>query len=413
MTAQLALINQLGIAMASDTLTSRHENSGDTKTYPASSKMFEVGPNHKVVVAHCGTTVIGRAHWRMLMSEWTLSLKDPLPSVEAYVGDFIEWLESNAPSLHFDEASMVSDVLSSEFISILSEDFEGFQGIVKAFEDSGKTADVASFERKLEEKLSQVTRSRYDGRRKYDDFTKSSGKKLLSSLKVNPIEVFRSVLLDDDSSVTFSSNFGSIIEGLALSCLEAFDPSNIDVSLNFVGFGTQERLGRNVTLDINSFYGGKLRCKISVFGDSDPKAYPAWHVFAQREAIMKFLTGMDSNLRDLIMSSAYDAIIEDAAIKPQADVFIEKISKGIDARLQENYVTPMMATLGALGIGGLTRLADMLVRMEALRSASLEGEATVGGYVESLSITRSDGVVWHRRMSVDIHSLEDSTNVFA
>jgi len=56
--------------------------------------------------------------------------------------------------------------------------------------------------------------------------------------------------------------------------------------------------------------------------------------------------------------------------------------------LMERFAHPLGETIDTLGIGSLTRFADMLVRIQSLRSASLTAEATVGGFIESLEITR-------------------------
>ena len=55
MTSQIVLINQMGIGVASDTLMTSG-GSGGKKTTPSSNKIYEVGPDHSVVVLHNGET---------------------------------------------------------------------------------------------------------------------------------------------------------------------------------------------------------------------------------------------------------------------------------------------------------------------------------------------------------------------
>ena len=412
MTSQIALMNQLGIAVASDTLTSRHESSGDTKTYPASSKLYEVSPAHKVVIAHCGTTKLASSHYRMLLSEWALTLPEPLAHVEDYAKSFISWVEANAASLYFDEEQLVGYSLQREFGKLLALDAQNFGQLVGTYLSSEGKADLAAFETELSKLLTAVTSARYT-MDPYEDLNKTSTKALLKELKVSPLDIFKSVLLDEGQNIEFSKDFGKFIDDISEQFLMRFVDGSEGADLNFVGFGSAERLGHCVQVSIDSFYGKKLRYKVSVSGSDNPNWYPSWNVFAQGEAILKFLRGLDGNLQDMIAGTVYATLSKEITDEKKSDSMMEEILSVLDTRLQESYVNPMMLTMGALGVGGLTRLADMLVRMEALRSASLEGEATVGGYVESLSITREAGVVWHRRMSVDQHSLEDSSHVFA
>ena len=412
MTSQIALMNQLGIAVASDTLTSRHESSGDTKTYPASSKLYDIGTVHKVVIAHCGTTKLASSHYRMLLNEWSLTLQQGLEHVEDYARSFIAWVEGNAESLFFDQTEIVSYSLAREFGKVFRALASELALLVKGFVDTQGKGDLAAFEAQLMKLIQGITDERYKVD-PYEDLTKASTKALLKSLKVVPIEIFQGVLLEEGQSIAFSKDFIKFVDESSAEFLMRFVDASEGASLNFVGFGTAERLGHCVEVSIDSYYGSKLRCKVAVSGSDNPGWYPSWNVFAQGDAILKFLRGLDGGLQDQIARSAYGAIAKEITDPKKVDAVMDETMGSIGTFLQENYVNPMMLTIGALGVGGLTRLADMLVRMEALRSASLEGEATVGGYVESLSITRDAGVVWHRRMSVDQHSLENSTHVFA
>ena len=61
----------------------------------------------------------------------------------------------------------------------------------------------------------------------------------------------------------------------------------------------------------------------------------------------------------------------------------------------------------------MTRFAEMMIRFQCLRAASIAGEATVGGFVESLNITRDRGIDWHERMTLDSHPIETASHVFA
>ena len=108
MTSQIVLINQAGIGIASDTLVSREEGSNRHKTFPSSNKIYELGGDHKVVVLHSGSTMIGGINYGLLIREWALQQTNPLPALADYPRQFENWL-SNYRKLSIDEENEIYD----------------------------------------------------------------------------------------------------------------------------------------------------------------------------------------------------------------------------------------------------------------------------------------------------------------
>ena len=78
MTSQIVLINQSGLAVVSDTMTSYSSNGGGHRTYPTATKIYELGVQHQVVVLHSGTASIAGVSYELLLGEWALQLTNPL-----------------------------------------------------------------------------------------------------------------------------------------------------------------------------------------------------------------------------------------------------------------------------------------------------------------------------------------------
>ena len=57
------------------------------------------------------------------------------------------------------------------------------------------------------------------------------------------------------------------------------------------------------------------------------------------------------------------------------------------------------STIRALSLPALAYFADMLVKIQSMRSEMQAGPISVGGPVESLTISRLHGVEWSRRLS--------------
>jgi hypothetical protein len=65
---------------------------------------------------------------------------------------------------------------------------------------------------------------------------------------------------------------------------------------------------------------------------------------------------------------------------------------------QQNFISPMLDTIGALNLRDAAELAESLVGIQAMRSNASPHPAGVGGFIESLIIDRIDGIRWIKRL---------------
>jgi len=408
MTSQIVLMNQLSMAIASDTLTSRNESSGDTKTYPSMSKIFELGGAHQIAVMHCGCTVLAGAHWRMLVTEWARSLKAPLQTVAAYAENFLAWLPETASRMGMTDADSISTYLYTQFQIFHDANVDD---LAKCFGKRGhhRTADSdKNFIALLTEFQNAVCTEN-----PYGDLTEESAAELLVSAKVDLIEVFRAAL-DLEKNDELSDEVVAAIASFAKAALIRYVDSSESVDLTFVGFGSEEFLGHASRRFLNGVYGGKARAGGMDIGSDTPGDYPYAIPLAQSRATGPFLHGIDFSIKSHI-ANAFSTVIA-AKLKSDeeaTEAVVNEAMETLSTWLQEEFSDPMFRTLAALGPSALVRYADLLIRMESLRSATLKNEATVGGIVEALSINRTLGIEWHHRIGHDIQPLEESSHILA
>ena len=114
-----------------------------------------------------------------------------------------------------------------------------------------------------------------------------------------------------------------------------------------------------------------------------------------------------------MQSAARSAIGQIEGVAPEnVEKALDVMNEQIGAFSNENFREPMFSTIGSLAISNLGKFADFLIHLQAFRSATDEGEATVGGFVESLVITPEHGVRWRHRLSTDVRGIEDSSHAF-
>jgi hypothetical protein len=407
-TSQIVLMNQLSIAVASDTLTSRNEESGETKTYPSMSKIFALGAPHQIAVLHCGCTNLGDAHWRMLVTEWSRSLEAPFAKVSDYTNNFMEWLAKHAEQLGLRDDNSFGQIFATQFMRFKTENQIA---IDQALGRNGhhKSKDFAKELIALLENF-QSERCTEDP---YQDLTDESAAEALQSSGVDAVEGFRWVL-GVEKDCEFPPELAHAITGFAIELVKRYVDSSETINLTFVGYGTDEYFGQVCSRFFTGFYAGKMRFKPMDGGSTSPGDYPFAIPLAQNRAIFPFLHGADGALLGRVADSFGHTATTDLKLESEkVKQLIDTAMKSIDGWLNAEFSSPMFRTLDALGPSALSRYADLLIRMESLRSATLKDEATVGGIVESLSISRSSGVEWHYRIGHDFQPIEASSHILA
>ena len=114
MTAQIVIINQSGIAVSSDSLTSLMGGHGSmiSKTTPGSHKIYSLPSQNDVVVLHAGDVFLGQIQYQLLVQEWARSLraKDAYERLDQYVESFDNFM-SNWRTMELNESRVSSSSL--------------------------------------------------------------------------------------------------------------------------------------------------------------------------------------------------------------------------------------------------------------------------------------------------------------
>jgi|GEM_PF-1751943 len=412
MTSQIIVINQGGISIASDTLTTHQQGHGEIKTIPSNSKIHHLKNEHLVAVLHCGRVFLGNVQWETLVREWSLTIENRAEKLEHYVNSFVEWVSRNENLFHLPEKEMVRTVICDELTEIFGfEDGPLVTALVGKSKNDGSISDDA-FSEKICSALEEWMKYKFQGEH-YEDLSPEIVMDLVQNEEVGLLDEFMEHA-STYGAFEFDSKVQECLKKFATELVIRFVPTDSCMFLNFTGFGTEEIFGQRVELAIRSFYRGKLRFAAQSFGSHLPEEYPQCHPLAQQDAIESFLRGVDDGARYMLQNIALQAFNGISTLTDeQQDKFKSVFWEQSGALFRKNFAEPLLSTLSTLGLDAMTRFAEMMIRFQCLRAASVAGEATVGGFVESLSISRDGGIDWHQRMSLETHSLEHASHVFA
>jgi|688.fasta_scaffold219170_3 hypothetical protein len=389
MTSQIAVFNPLGVAVASDTVTTISTDQG-TKTTNNAQKIFPLVEPHLLVVIESGSVISNGVHMQLLINEWSRTLEKQLPTVKEYAHSFAEWYSTESDLIPKDSE------LREVHLQLNDHYYEVKHRVEADAMNANSEEDVVeSFKLRAQQGLEWLEKLDL-----FDGATDDGDAALLNDLNVNVLEKIDFIFKD----IPGLDEVREILVKSAPLVLSRSQSSSQDSDLGFIGFGEKDFFATSVRLRCRARYGKTARVTIAdAFGASVFNQSGSIACFAQDNAIFGFLRGAQFD----IMESAYgylwaeltdDVDETDEAKLKSADELLSGLRKHIEKIQSERFIDPMLETIGSLSLIDVAALARSLVGMQAIRSAASPEPASVGGFIESLVIDRANGIRWIHRL---------------
>lgn len=397
MTSQVAVSNCYGVAVASDTVSSR-DTRGGTKTVGHTNKIYEIGPGHKVLVLHAGCTVTNEVPTKLYVVEWAKTLESPLPTLQDYISNFLDWIRG-PNSLHSPESEkdFLTELLRMHFRTIYNMVRSRLSDYERENPNSSITEDVQR----------QTLRSALS-----DALTALQTQEMLEGLDLNIAKQSLDSVGEEYAKAIdyWIGEFGvddSFSDLLTQSTLEAIvradGLSDNDSFLSFVGFGSDEIFPSNQQIACRGFAGSKLyfrRYELqSILPGSNASGIA---FFAQRDAIQSFLQGYHgATLSEMENAFRFhtNEIAKDTISDEQTDAIIEKSLSQVRDYAYNRFVEPLWHEIEGMTNARLCDFAEALVGLQATAANSQDGPATVGGFIEVAMIDRQHGITWVKSLT--------------
>lgn len=370
MTSQIAHFNSLGVAIASDTVTT-HSQGSSVKTTNNSEKIWLVGTDHLVAVVVSGSVVVNGSNVRNFVTEWSRTLDGPLETIADYPQSFHRWLQANT---HL--ASSGSQVYRVQ--SAIHDHYSFMARRLRYLlnPENGENEPTEVWASVLGEAQEYL-----EGLPLFDGATDQEDAALLTVEDVG----FEKMVSDLLSSFDLYEQHQPAVLQQAPLVLSRVQGMPGDAELGFVGFGAADHHAKSVRVNLRGCYGDRWRLAIDEPSGSDGSGFSgSIAVFAQADAIQGFLRGAHFALVDRAVDLA------------------DQVASGLRSELQrhqsELFIEPMLDTIGGLPLTNLASLAESLVGIQATRSAAEAGPGTVGGFIETLLISRAHGLQWVNRL---------------
>ena len=416
MTSQVALLNRIGVAIASDSIATLTSRDGSKPLYNA-KKVFEIGPNHKVLVLNNGNSSISGVPVETLLAKWASGLTEAKAKTSDYWESFLDFLEAlekdSIPEMEESFNEFVTQQLQyiSECVSSRYEGLKPWLDEVKSrFAEDELLLD--GYRNRVSLEVGKWSKHIFGLREmQLVDEDRNQADALIHATQAGQL----SDLIDlwFPAEICTKTTKAKLLKTLASSiCRYPIDiESNRTCELAFVGYGSDEIFPTVYSLGIETVFFGIARWTGVKKSTAAETKTGIVYLMAQTKTIEGFLDGFHATFLADLKERIPDVMLENQKFTSPVPLGKKKqdMWKGIGAsvfnRLVENirrykqiHRLEFESTIGLMGITELSKVAKSLIDIEILGTLNQASTATVGGAVAVARITLADGVVWETKI---------------
>ncbi|MFM0317113.1 hypothetical protein PQR36_19695, partial [Paraburkholderia nemoris] len=385
MTAEIAVLNKYGIALAADSAVSI----GASKIYNSANKLFALTKHHPV-----GVMVYGNAHfmgipWETIIKYYRLNvLKDrQLPTIKNYMEEFLGFLSTSPIFTEEGEAEYVRQLVSVTLYKLI----KNIKGRVDAvIHEEGKIS-----KQNTEKLVNQLVKDWLTQQNEVQAGFPRGARSMLEKKYAKVIEAIATEMFQNlpISSRLQSTVRNALLEGIGRE-INTLSPSGLVVA----GFGEDEVFPSVSSLRIDGKIGRHLRIlkrsEQSVSMNNRAIIIP----FAQREMVDLFMQGADPHLHQAILHAVggilgcIDQKIsecigvnigdkEKAAIQAEMSKIHDDLFQRLHSIQKRRFVDPVLNGVASLPLDELAAMAESLVNLTTFKRRVTPVPESVGGPV--------------------------------
>lgn len=409
MTAEVAVLNRIGVALAADSAVTVGPSA--TKIYTSADKLFQLNRSGSVGIMVYGNANFVGLPWETIIKSYrAASISSGLASIEQHVSHFMEYLQSNAgmfpPEMQRRQCSILMDAL---YAMVIQEIREETDAVVKL--RGGEPVNEAE----VPELVERVIQKSYDEICRIDRMTGFNDE--------DPVQIRESHLQEIDAAIENAfeqlprtDRSRELLRMLASEMLSRRCLGPLKSGVVIAGFGEKEYLPTLTNVELEEMVANKPRFveaqTVTISHKSDASIVP----FAQREPVTQFLEGVDPRFHGYAKQTTTDlvkgaiAVILDRlgendaegaerlrqAVNPEVDEMLEELFAAWNTQ-KNQFWRPIVKIVASLPKDELAAIAEALVNLTKFRRRVTPDRETVGGPIDVAVITKGDGFVWIRR----------------
>ncbi len=416
MTAEVGVMNTMGVALAADSAVTVRGKA--EKIHISAEKLFQLSDSAPVGAMLYGNAFFVGLPWETIVKSYRRHLGDTLfETVREYAEHLLSWLGENR-DLFPDEARerQILSLLLSYFLFIRDEIKERINREAERQDGLNQSDLPAILDQVVKESLDRV-RSSPLLKTLPTDSRKLLRKEFRSALARIKTQVF--------GQLPFKPSTKRLLNTLAVELLARHYFGPFQCGLVVAGYGEKQYMPALVSYELEEMVCSKPRYVMIndyvIEGPGQALIIP----FAQKDMVRTFMEGIDERVHRFMVEStselfkgALESIIE--TVQRTAERLGDTLSTAIDPKVESmlselfdawqsyrrDYWRPVLDVVSSLPKDGLAEIAEALVNLTKFRRQVTDVPETVGGPVDVAVITKGDGFVWMRRK----HYFEASLN---
>ena len=378
MTSEIGIMNQRGIALAADSAVTI----GNAKVYNNAIKLFTLDSQHNIGIMIYGNANINGVPWEVVIKAYREEIKDEVEDhLEDYKKSFINFIQEKR-ELFPEVNNFLVNYYVIDYLNILDSNFKN-------------NIDLITKDSSPQELLNYIVDE-------YSNFIPQKG----FAEKINESEFYA----DNGTSIenyinsrfnfTIDKELNEKIQKNIYNFLKSNNYLNDKTGVVFAGYGKKDYFPK-----INSFITDGLYSNILKFQEkvnADGKEYAGLYPFAQKDMVDTVINGIDPRLedyKDAEFENMKKSIIDTVGSedKEKIENIFESGQNDFNKYRQENITSPIINMTENLSLDELAIMAETFVSLTSFKRKFSGDMQTVGGPVDVLVISKSDGPIWIKR----------------
>jgi len=411
MTAEIAALNKLAVALAADSAVTVMSQARQAKIYNTVNKLFALSKYHPVGIMVYGGAELMGVPWETVVKMYRPSLHTKrFDTLEGYADHFLKFLA--------DDKVIVSPKQEAQFLKDTLADF--YEALVAAVTNNVETSMKKGGQVTLQQ-VGQVV----------DDLVSKSWEswqkaKVLEHIREKPfykeVVATHGAMINESIANAFQklpispkARRTLIDLAVGLLCRDRFSEEHSGVVI--AGFGDKEPYPSLLAYVVDLRACGKLKYrqdqKVTIGAGSGSAIVP----FAQYEMVDAFMRGIDPRFGQAILNSVErvlqvlpERLVKDlpdltaerqaefvAAARHAAERLHDEYYKGMRELSADKFTAPVLDAVESLPKDELAAVAEELVNLTKFKRRISMDQETVGGPIDVAVISRGDGLVWIKR----------------
>ncbi len=405
MTAEIVIMNKMGVAMAADSAVTI----AGKKVYNSANKLFMLSKYHPVGIMVYGNAEFMGFPWEVLIKLYREELgKTEFDTVSSYAEHFFDFLSTSPHISLQDEAAYITQTA----LPIYAEIIKRIRTSIELLIQKNGTASDKDTQNIVGTEVSKMLGE--IGQREYY-FEQTAKSEALIAKKFSA-SLTKKILTAFDKLPVTPALQGKLVKiGAMAITKKVFDHAS---GVVLAGFGKTEIFPSMLSCEINCRANKKLiRSKTDNAGISLSLANGSTAVikpFAQGEMVHAFMEGIDPYLNRLSskyletvfrdfpqkileqLNLANDDTLKQGLLKAGQEVF-DNYQHALQEYQRVNHVDPVLSAVASLPKDELAAMAESLINLTSFkRKVTIETE-TVGGAIDVAVISKGDGFIWIKR----------------